>query len=202
MRRLRRFALPVLREAERAFGGQAHRDDIKKRASYFAKIVRSCNDEYLKRRAKKRDAEQTLERVRNDQRRATQQAEAQGDDLTAWLHSGLEALAAQWQPDKRELLFDGVGGRAPLRGALRRLLELHPIADASALALGALAAFEPTWRERIGADGVSAVGDLFKRELDALTTDCATVELADRDAGDIIKFGPTKRPEPPDRLRT
>lgn len=202
VRRLRRFALPVLREAERAFGHQAHRDDIKKRASYFAAIVRACNDEYLKQCAKKRDAEQTLERIREDQRRTEQQDAAHLENPTAWLYRGLEILTAQWQPDKRKLLFGGVGGRATLRSALRRLFEIHPLADASNIALGVLAAFEPTWREHIGADGVLAVGDILKRELDALTTNRTTVELADRDAGDTIKPGPAKRPEPLDRLRS
>lgn len=202
VRRLRRFALPVLREAERAFGRQAHRDDIKKRASYFAAIVRACNDEFVKQCAKKRAAEQTRERMREEQRRAEQQVAEHRKNPTAWLHGALEILAAQWQPDKRMLLFGGVGGRAPLRGALRRLLELHPLADASAIALGALFAFEQTWRDRIGADGVQAVRNILERELDAHTTDRATVKFADREAGDIINPGPAKRPEPLDRLRT
>lgn len=202
VRRLRRFALPVLRAAERAFGRQAHRDDIKKRASYFAAIVRACNDDFIKQCAKMRAAEQTRERIREEQRRAEQRVAEHRENPMAWLHDALEILAAQWQPDKCMLLFGGVGGRVPLRSALRRLLELHPLADVSAIALGALFVFEQTWRDRIGADGVHAVGDVMKREFDALATERTTVELADREAGDTIKPGPEKRPEPPDRLRT
>ena len=46
IRQMRRFGLPVLKEAEKRFATQVHRDDIRDRASYFAAIARRVSEEH------------------------------------------------------------------------------------------------------------------------------------------------------------
>ena len=69
IRSMRRFPLPVLKDAERAFSMQVHRDDIRDRAAYFAAIARRCNEPYMQRLAATR--RQKEEEQRRDEHSRT-----------------------------------------------------------------------------------------------------------------------------------
>jgi len=157
VRLLRRYPLQVLHEAEKAFGSQVHRDDIRDRKSYFFAIVRKKFDEY------KRD--QTRIRAEREQQRQFEQQLRQSDtqlqrwlqDPASWLTDALNAFACQWLPDKKQLLFGGAGiGHAWIRGAIERLVELHGPASTD-IALGVLAQFRRAQQQHLGAEGLQAI---------------------------------------------
>jgi hypothetical protein len=207
IRQCRGFPLPVLREAEQGFARQAHRDDIKKRAAYFAAIVRACNDNFRAARVREQAAARDQAQRNADNRTAQQRLDRWHDRPAEWLASALETIAASWLPDRHELLFGGVGaGTGYLRRAVARLTELLGPASASDTALGVIENFSQTWRPQIGDSGVAAVRAVFERHLSALPTPNAT----DRPTNDFDrKFatailhptGPPRRPAPPRHLR-
>ncbi len=163
---LRRYHPDVIHAAERAFRSQAHRDDIRDRASYFAAIVRVKHEEW------RRELER--QRRQRDQTQQLAQQEAEGDaqwtrwlaDPAVWLRDALDALAAQWSPQTRELLFGGIGlGTAWLRGALARLVEQHGTSGAADLARGVLHAYRLANLDRLGPEALDAIAAVLQREL-------------------------------------
>ena len=205
-RLFRRYPLEVLRAAEQAFGQQAHRADIKKRAAYFAAVVRATERAYRTRRARE-DDEQQRRAQRDAAEREEQQRRGRWHAHPAeWLAHALELIAALWLPDRGQLVADGVGaGTAYVRAALARLLELHGPLTAADTAAGVADAFARAWWSRLGDAGVAAVLDVYwrrVRELPAHPTEPATLDLARQFASAILhRTGPPRRPAPLEGLR-
>ncbi len=205
IRTFRRFPLLVLHEAERAFGKQAHRDDIRNRASYFAKIVRACDDADRQRRARQRADRRTQERLERDEHEHQQQHNEGLANPAAWMLRGLESIAGLWQPEHGKLLFGGEIGCAYLRRALAYLIELHGYVPAGHLAAGVIHAFGNDWSGRVGERGVKAVVAVFEREFATMSPKETREEVARRFGAAILRDTgpPTKqRPAPPSDLRT
>jgi transposase InsO family protein len=138
----RGFPLEVIREAERLFASQAHRDDIRKRTSYFAALLCKANQPHAARR--RRIAEQN-ERKHHAER---ERQEIRGRDAhlkskpTEWLHDAFKKLMMFWQPNPGNFLFGGVGpARAHVAGALMHLGALYGTPAALDMAYGVLADF-------------------------------------------------------------
>ncbi len=166
IRQMRRFPLPVLKEAERAFAGQVHRDDIKDRASYFAAITRRCFVRYLiKRQVEQREREQDQQRKADIERAESIQA-IQKDNPDAWLRGALETLALQWIPERNTLLFGGAGlGKRNLGDAIARLAQIHGPQHASDVANGVFAKFKIDDPKHIGQKGLNALRGLLDAAL-------------------------------------
>jgi hypothetical protein len=176
IRQMRRFPLPVLKEAERAFASQVHRDDIRDRASYFAAIARRCFERYLiKREAEQREQQQEQQRKRDIEKAETIQS-AQKANPAAWLRDALETLAVQWIPERNTLLFGGAGlGRRHLDDAIARLAEIHGAQLARDVANGVFLKFKIDDPRNIGQRGLNAIRGLLDAALaDKLKnqTDC------------------------------
>jgi hypothetical protein len=176
IKQMRRFPLPVLKEAERAFAGQVHRNDIKERASYFAAIARRCNERYQT----KRQAEQR----QKDQERQQEHHQEKTDAIRAmwlanpavWLRDALETLAAQWIPERNALLCGGAGiGKRQLIDAIARLSDIHGLHIARDIATGVFRKFTNDDPKNIGPNGIDAIRRLFENTVgDKLKyqTDC------------------------------
>ena len=163
---MRRFPLTVLKEAERAFAGQVHRDDIKDRASYFAAIARRCNERHLSKREserRQRDEEREMEQQIKDAENTHSRWQA---DPAAWLRDALDMLAAQWLPEQCALLFGGAGlGKRHLADAIARLAEIHGPIAARDIATGAFMKFEKNDPRNIGPKGIYALQLLLETSL-------------------------------------
>lgn len=201
---LRRYHPEVLLAAERAFRRQVHRDDIRDRASYFAFIVRRENEDRRReigrqRRLREHNALLDQQVATGDTRRAGWLA-----DPAAWLRDALGALAAQWRPSTRELLFGGAGPAAAwMRGAVERLAELHGPLVAADIARGVLHAFRLATLDRLGPDALDAIATVLDRHLAPLRTPGTTAPCAPAASSAILgRTGKNQRPPPPDRLRT
>jgi hypothetical protein len=173
---MRRFPLPVLKEAERAFSGQVHRDDIKDRASYFAAITRRCFERYLiKREAEQRERKKEQQR-KEDIEKAESIQSIQKANPHAWLREALETLALQWIPERNALLFGGAGlGKKNLANAIARLVQIHGPQHACDVANGVFTKFKIDDPKHIGPKGLDALRGLLDAALaDQLKTqtDC------------------------------
>lgn len=208
IRTFRRFPLPVLHRAERAFAAQAHRDDICNRKAYFTKLVRGFADEYRAEQAIKQQGDAALA----EQRRQAQQYERQ---LALWdkepnrhLQEALEALSAQWNPSSHSLLFGGAGlGAAWLKDALNRLVELHGPTAARDIATGTFDAFARQCADFLGPAGVSAIEALVGQYLPQPRQPQGPSEAIDACAShfgghNLNNTGPPSRPDTLPPLRT
>ena len=204
IRQFRRFPLDVLQQAERGFGAQAHRDDIRNRTSYFAAIVRDCHVQYCRRRARQDADEQTHLKLDADIRRRQQQDEHWHRDPAAWLLNALETLAAQWTPASAQLLFGGIGpGRAQLRGALARLLETGGSLAAADIATGVFRTLARARHGHLGDAGLAAVAAVLQDHLETHLPAGNQSEVARKFAAAILgNTGSPTRPAPPSHLRT
>jgi transposase InsO family protein len=204
LRTHRRFPLEVLLKAEREFGRQAPRGDIQKRASYFAAIVRACNDAYWQRQARLAAArEQT--RARDDDLLASQKRHALWRDKPElWLRAALQTIAAFWDHQRRVLICGGVGaGTAWLRDALAQLVARHGAQTAADMAVGVMHQFVTEAHHSLGDDGAAAVCRHLREQTQKLSP--ATVAgNFDRSFAEAIlhRVGPSARPPPPQPLRT
>lgn len=201
---LRRYHPEVLLAAERAFRHQVRRDDIRDRASYFAKLVRDESEDRRREIGRRRRVREQSERL--DQQAATGDARRAGwlADPAAWLREALGALAAQWRPSTHELLFGGAGPAAAwVRGAVERLAELHGPLAATDIARGVLHAFRLATLDRLGPDALAAIAAVLDRHLASLRTAGPTTPCAPAAPSAILaRTGKNQRPPPPDRLRT
>ena len=109
----RRFPMPVLLQAEKELAQQAHRDDIRDRASYFTAIVLRCDEQYRKEQARKRQGAGAIRRTERDIAAAEAQQRAWDANPLAAMRAAFEGLRHWWVPAKNALLFDGIG---PPRG--------------------------------------------------------------------------------------
>ncbi len=198
VRSLRRFPLEVLRRAERAFGTQVHRDDIRDRASYFFAIVRRLHEDFLAERAR-RKAEQEQHQRRQafeDEHAARQQV--RGESPATWLREALEALADQWRPESRDLLFGGIGiGRRWMLDAITLLVERHGQLAARDIADGVFHRFATAFADRLGHDGLDAIWTLLDQQLpprpEATDQSRCTQDFA---AAILSRAGPEQRSAP------
>jgi len=176
IRQMRRFPLPVLKDAERAFAGQVHRDDIKDRASYFAAIARRYNDLYLTRLESERMERDRQRQWERDLETAELTRASWRANPSAWLRVALETLSAQWIPEQNTLLCGGAGiGKGFLRDAVARLAELHGPKAARNIAAGAFWKFATDDPKHIGKQGQDALRILLDAALDdqlKYQTDC------------------------------
>jgi hypothetical protein len=164
VRDLRRYPLEVLQDADRAFRSQAHRDDIRDRASYFGAIVRTCFDAWRTERTRQQhELLQRDQRARGDAFVQAQQRAWRADPIQ-WLRDALDGLAAQWMPATGSLF---AGGQGAALAWLEKSLEL--IAQGPAprpIALGVLYDFRRANVDRIGPQGLDAIEKILLRELD------------------------------------
>jgi hypothetical protein len=194
-----KYPLSVLRDAERAFQTQVHREDIRDRKSYFGAIVRKAYEAH--RLAALREARHQADAARLDRAQAEHDAQraAFRNDPSVWLRAAMDRLAAQWNPSTRALLFDGEGlGLGWVTAALRRLFDLHDPRVAGDLVAGTLHAFRLAYVDRLGPDGVAAIVALVERRHATLapTLDVA----APARLGIMRPTGQKPRPPPSARL--
>jgi hypothetical protein len=166
IRQMRRFPLPVLKEAERAFAGQVHRDDIRDRASYFAAIARRCNERYrAKRNAERREEDKERQWQRDLEKTETIQS-TQHANPHVWLTDALNMLSFQWIPENNALLFGGAGlGKKHLVDAIARLDEIHGNRAAHDIATALFSKFVKDDPKNIGTEGLAAIRKLFESTL-------------------------------------
>ena len=198
VRSLRRFPLEVLQRAESAFRSQVHRDDIRDRASYFYAIVRNIHDDYRTEQARRRANRELQQRLQAQQDEHTARLKQRHESPDAWLREAIEALAAQWQPYSKTLLFGGIGiGRSWLIDAVGRLCEQHGPAATRDIADGVFRAFSTHFADRIGPDGLVALRALLDEHLPPLPQDVNQSRCTQDFAAAIItQTGPQRRSDP------
>jgi len=162
IRQMRRFPLPVLKDAERAFSGQVHRDDIRDRASYFAAIARRANERYLVKLDRQRREREQYQQRKHELETADAIQALRESNPAVWLEDALNALSAQWIPDNNALLFGGAGlGRRHLVDAINSLVEKHGHQAATDIANGVFRSFEINDPRNIGPNGLEAIRPLL-----------------------------------------
>jgi hypothetical protein len=167
IRKMRRFPLQVLKEAERAFAAQVHRNDIKDRASYFAAITRRCYERYLTKREKEKRQQTQEQQQKHDLELAESIYASHRDNPDEWLRDALDALAAQWIPERNTLLFGGAGlGKRNLIDAIACLADIHNAQIAQDVAIGVFQKFEIDDPKSIGTNGLCAIRRLLDAALE------------------------------------
>lgn len=199
----RRYRPAVLLDAEKRFATQAHRDDIRDRSSYFAAIVRRVDEEHRRDRTRQKLEHDERLRRRRDQLRYDEQAAHWHAHPLDWLRDALDAVAAQWLPQRRALLFGTRGiGHAWAARAISRIIELHAPTAAADLVAALLRDWSGHNLDRLGPDGVLAVLAVIQPYLDAIPTPRDELDCAARFASAILgSTGPPSRPAPPTPLR-
>jgi hypothetical protein len=200
----RLYPLDVLRDAEARLRAQLTRgNDIRDTDRYFAALVRSAYAEHrtacAQREGIARDAERRDQQtVANDARYRAWRA-----DPAAWLRDALDAVAANWLPDARALLFDGEGiGLGWTRAALARLFDGRSHDAAADIAHGVERNFRIASRARLGEHGVDAVIRLLRRELERYPDTPNDTSVAGEDAASIMQgVGILRRPAATSALR-
>lgn len=204
VRIFRPHPLRVLEAANRSFQGQAHRDDIANRWSYFAALVHRHHEDYRRTEARlRRDEQEACARRRADREHQARQR-CLRDDPAAWLFEALEMLACQWNAALGTLLFGGLGaGLGIARAALARLLEIHGIPAGLDIARGVMRRFANASSDQLDATAVEAACSVVEDLLGQLTTLQATDSLTAEFVSAILgRNGPSSRPDPPSSLRT
>jgi transposase InsO family protein len=201
---LAKYPLDVLRDAERAFQSQAHREDIRDRKSYFGALVRRAHEQHRLALAREQSFRLDAARLAREQAQRAAQHAAWAADPAGWLRDALGMLALQWDVRSCSLLFDGEGlGLGMATAALRRLFQLHDPRTARDLVGGVLHAFRLAHAARLGPDGVAAVQALVERQRDAVAPLAPTVPVAPLTRPAILSpTGQKPRPPPSARLPT
>lgn len=191
IRAFRGFPLPVLREAERLFAQQAHRDDIRVRSAYFARLVRICETDFNRQRARERGNREMHEELENERRRVELEKEQLSSRPDLVLHRALETVAAQWSPDRGAFLAGEIGPATPnLKAALEKLRDIHGDRGGADIADGVVRVFERRWHDRLGECGAKAVVEVYRAAAGAVFT--VQTRLAT-----IKGIGLNLRPAPP-----
>ncbi|MDI6773572.1 MAG: hypothetical protein QME77_13450 [bacterium] len=198
VRSLRRFPLAVLRRAERAFGTQVHRDDIRDRAPFCA-IVRSVHEDYRAEQARHRADQEQRERLQASEAEQASRLQARHESPESWLREALGALACQWQPAARQLLYGGVGlGRRWLIDALALLIEHHGPGAARDIADGVFQDFSTASIDRLGGDGVTAIRSLLEQHLPPKPQDTKQTRCTQNFAAVILARAGSIQPPAPE----
>jgi transposase InsO family protein len=166
IRAFRRFPLPVIAAAERAFASQAHRDDIRNRNAYFAALLRRFHDELHCEQIRRRNEQRRDHQHRCDIAQLQAERQARHDDPVAGLTAALDILPAYWDPQRHKLLFDGAGpGRAGARMSIERLTAIHGPQTAADIAAATLRDFAAANAERLEPAAIAAIDNLVRRLL-------------------------------------
>jgi transposase InsO family protein len=166
IRQMRRFPITVLKHAAIDFATQVHRNDIRDRASYFAAIARKHNEEFQRKFEKERRQKEEDERRKNNFRRVDAQHNAWLAHPAIWLNDAFNAIAAQWIPERRLLLFNGAGlGKNWLVDSIDRLIVLNGHSAAIDIAQGTFLNFEKDDPCNIGQEGLNALRVILKNTL-------------------------------------
>lgn len=198
VRSLRRFPLVVIQRAERAFGTQVHRDDIRDRASYFIAIIRRMHDDYCVEQSRRKSEREQREQALARDAEHVARLQAWRETPSLWLREALVALAAQWQTRTHELLYGGAGlGRRWLIDSLTLLVERNGPWGGRDIAEGVFRAFAASAVNRIGHDGVAAVRARFDQCLTLLPQEPEPSRCAqDVVAAILARAGSETRPAP------
>jgi hypothetical protein len=142
----RHHAFEDLKEAERRLRGRACRCIARACDRYFAGIISRVAEEGRSRRA----GERARRKRSREERKIIEEIEAltalRRADPCRWLSSALDLLLQSWLPEKRQLLFGGIGiGLADARGAMRALADTlaHTWKDQTEAVWGEWAARNP-----------------------------------------------------------
>lgn len=187
IRRLRRYPVIVLQNAERNFRAQVHRDDIRDRASYYAKLVRDSFENYRQARARDEAAKLAAEKRDAEIAVANAQDAAWKAEPCTQLRAALDLLAELWQPATGELLR--VALPAPeswVRTALTRLAESHGVTAAADMARGVFVAFADANTKQLVPIALEVVGGVFIRQI-SRTLDAPALSRNDRTPLSILK---------------
>lgn len=200
---LRHYPVEVIQKAERAFRDQVHRDDIRDRQSYFAKLVRVFNEEHQADRRREQARLQMQQRLQADNEQHADHEAEQRQDPAAFLRQAFDALANMWQPDQQSLLLGGVGlARAYLTRALSYLIEDHGYATTLDISAGVFNGFVLEMADKLGPAGLAAVQRVVEAKLVELAP---ASELASCQAGPALNIfggdGLKQRPPPSAVLR-
>jgi len=201
IRSLKRYPLKVLQQAERAFRNQVHRDDIKNRAAYFAAIVRSLFEDWLKEQRAKELRRQHSQRQRQefDQQQALHTRRHTHPDR--WLAEALHALKDQATPSG-SLLFGGAGaGIAWMHGALDLLVKRHGPTYASDIAIGVYSAFCRQHHEHMQPKTRAEIEAIFFKKLASIAGQDKRPCPPPKSPSILDLVGANERPSPPGRLR-
>jgi hypothetical protein len=198
VRSLRRFPLVVLRRAEHAFGSQVHRDDIRDRASYFCAIVRNVHKDYRAEQARHRADQEQMERLQASETEHASRLQARHESPEPWLREALEALAGQWQPATRQLLYGGMGlGRRWLSDALAMLIDRNGPGAARDIADGIFQDFSVASVDRLGDEGLTTIRSLLEQHLPTRPQELNQSRCTQDFAKAILaRTGSTQRPAP------
>jgi hypothetical protein len=159
---LRGYPHEVLQAAERAFRRQVHRDDIKDRRSYFAAIVRHCNEEHRRRRTMQQQHDELSARLARAEASREADDARRRDEPVAALRQGLDGLALQWQPKAQALTAGGAGvARAIVRIAVQRLADLYGPTAAHDAVAGVRHAFARANKDKLGPAAIRAIDDVL-----------------------------------------
>jgi hypothetical protein len=197
----RRYSPDVIREAEKLFAKQAHRDDIRNRSSYFAALLCTVNQPRAARRRQMTEQHERERSAERDRQACQNQDMHFRDNPTAWLRDAFSKLLLFWLPERKDFLFGGIGpARAHLAGALTQLCALYDVPTVRDIANGVLADF--------GLEAGYDAGAL--RAIHRLIHSLLPITNNDRgwkfdDIGSyaiLATQGPKTRPPPPILLRT
>lgn len=163
----RRYPLQVLRGAEASLRNRLLLDGataVRSVDRYFAALVRNEYAAFRQRRAASEHSRALSERLRSQRHQADAAERARRADPSLWLREALHAIAAQWMPAHRCLLFDGAGlGVGWMRAALDLLVRRHGPAAGGDLAAGVLGEFRLA--SPLGDAAVNAIAAILEREL-------------------------------------
>jgi hypothetical protein len=197
----RHFHPNAIREAERMFAAQAHRDDIRKRASYFAALLLKANEPHAKRRQRYAEQQQRQQAMEDERQRQKNQDAYFQENPVDWLRDAFSKLLYFWVPETGAFLFGGIGpAHAHLRGAIEHLCSSHGPTTATDVINGVIADFRSAPRQDPNA--LTAMQSLAHR----LLTPAHHEQVRKLDFGSvyakIIDQGQGMRPPPPIHLRT
>ncbi len=193
IRQFRSYPLPVLDLAQKDFSKQAHRDDIRNRTAYFAWFVNKHLDTYKQRQAKVRGERERKQQRVADEKQQTHRDNSWNANPERWLMHALKTIAAFWLPDVGALAGGGAGpGRAWLRNALSRLIELHGARAALDITHGTADLFARNAVPTLGENGIRAVLDILFKELRLMSPQIADKKVAERFVASILaRDGPS-----------
>lgn len=197
--------LPVLQQAHKEFARQAHRDDIRNRAGYFAWFVNKHLDAYNQQQTRTRGQREREQHRTTDEELKTQREQRWNENPAQWLMHALKTVAAFWRPETGVLVGGGAGpGRAWVRSAIARLVELHGPRTALDIAHGTADMFARAAVTELGEQGLRVVLCILFDELrNVRPQHTSGRKVAEHFVAAILaRDGPSSpRPPPPYPLR-
>jgi transposase InsO family protein len=204
IRSYRRYPLAVLKQAESKLRSQLHRNDIRSLSRYFGAIVRDTFEHYQADRARRNHVDQQCANSVAQAQQAAALRHARLTNPVSWLRDALTALANQWLPAERRLLFGGEGAALGwLRGALHKLAHVHGPNATLDIAHAVVNQSVRAHQDRLGQSGAHAIHSLLQRELNALLAATPDSSCASSPPlATLWNTGRTQRPPAPNPLPT